>query len=247
MRESASGPIRRHPDQQRCQPVRALLRSRLSRARRSGVVDSRWPSPTIQPGQPGYGRDRRASTNHGSCPIRASSAAAACTGVGSHTTTQRAFPTTTGHHRSPGRQVRWPTASRQRGPCPVCGRAELRSNDLIGRFGGEEFTILLPGTTISAGLTTAERLRRRITERISSHLAAIEPITSSSTALPIPRQSVTVSIGIAEHPTHGATLDALVRAADSALYQAKLAGRDRTHAADQQIMEAAIQHRPHHL
>ncbi len=126
-------------------------------------------------------------------------------------------------------------------------KAELRSNDLIGRFGGEEFTILLPDTTVSAGLNTAERLRRRITERISSHLNNIGSITSTPpTTPPVAQQPVTVSIGIAEHPAHGATLDALVRAADSALYQAKQAGRDRTHSADQQVLEAVVQHRPQH-
>ena len=79
-------------------------------------------------------------------------------------------------------------------------RAELRTDDLIGRFGGEEFTVLLAGE---------------------------QPLR------------VTASIGIAEHPTHGSTVEALIRAADSALYDAKAAGRDRTRVAWQRALESA--------
>jgi diguanylate cyclase (GGDEF)-like protein len=107
-------------------------------------------------------------------------------------------------------------------------RGELRGNDLIGRFGGEEFTMLLPDTTVAAATLIADRLRRRISERISAHLTAEDD--------PL---KVTASIGVAEHPAHGSTVDALVRSADAALYDAKAAGRDRTSVAWQRALESA--------
>jgi diguanylate cyclase (GGDEF)-like protein len=107
-------------------------------------------------------------------------------------------------------------------------RGELRGNDLIGRFGGEEFTMLLPDTTVATATLIADRLRRRISERISAHF------TKGNDPL-----KVTASIGVAEHPAHGSTVDALVASADAALYDAKAAGRDRTSVAWQRTLESA--------
>lgn len=94
-------------------------------------------------------------------------------------------------------------------------RQRLRSQDMAGRFGGEEFLVLLPDTTPEGGLTLAETLREEI--------AAIAIQIDGKTL------RVTASIGL-----HGARLsakddcDSLIRHADNALYEAKESGRNRT-------------------
>lgn len=92
----------------------------------------------------------------------------------------------------------------------------LRKVDPIFRFGGEEFAIILPSTTLESAAGVAEKLRRQF------HAHAFSGI---------PRP-VTISIGVAALPEHGSTRDALVRAADKALYQAKQEGRDRVATAE---------------
>ncbi|MDT8912159.1 GGDEF domain-containing protein [Amycolatopsis sp. PS_44_ISF1] len=91
-------------------------------------------------------------------------------------------------------------------------RTEVRAGDLTGRFGGEEFVVLLPGT--------APVHAHAIAERIRGHIAA------QTAGLPEP---ITVSIGLAAAPPATvADVDALLEAADTALYAAKHAGRNRT-------------------
>ncbi|MBP2322382.1 diguanylate cyclase (GGDEF)-like protein [Kibdelosporangium banguiense] len=90
-------------------------------------------------------------------------------------------------------------------------KSEVRATDLVGRFGGEEFVILLPNTTQHDALAIAERIRRRIATVATDGV-----------------DTVTVSVGVASHPEHGTTLDEVVSAADSALLAAKTAGRNRT-------------------
>jgi diguanylate cyclase (GGDEF)-like protein len=90
----------------------------------------------------------------------------------------------------------------------------LRDCDLCGRFGGEEFALLLPRTTAAQALEITERIRQGISQ------------------LAIPRDStpairVTISIGVAVPSQARHTLDDLLAAADHALYQAKRSGRDR--------------------
>ena len=92
-------------------------------------------------------------------------------------------------------------------------RASLRPYDILGRYGGEEFIIVLPGCD-------AESVRP-LSERIRSTIGA-EPVDTSEGVVP-----VTVSIGTATLGTAGRTNEELVRAADAALYRAKAAGRDR--------------------
>jgi diguanylate cyclase (GGDEF)-like protein len=87
----------------------------------------------------------------------------------------------------------------------------LRKPDVLCRFGGEEFAVLLPETTGESALTAAEKLRQ---------IVAAFPFPG------IPRP-VTFSAGIAEFPRHGRTRDELVQAADAALYASKQGGRDR--------------------
>ena len=93
-------------------------------------------------------------------------------------------------------------------------RATLRSVDCPSRYGGEEFLALLPETGILQAVEVAERVRGLLAE---------EPLTGSS---------ITVSIGVAEFPDHGGSLETLIASADAALYHAKRQGRDRVVRAD---------------
>jgi len=90
----------------------------------------------------------------------------------------------------------------------------IRDDDLAARYGGEEFAIALPGTDAAAALEVAERIRER-TE------ATIIPLAPGVTG------RLTVSIGISSAPADGTELLSLLRAADEALYRAKLDGRNR--------------------
>lgn len=92
-------------------------------------------------------------------------------------------------------------------------RAGLRRGDVLGRFGGEEFVLLLPHTGRAAATQIATRLRR--------HAAAVTVADEHGTPA-----RVTVSIGAAVLGEHGRTLTDLLTAADHALYGAKHSGRD---------------------
>ncbi len=87
----------------------------------------------------------------------------------------------------------------------------LRVRDVIGRYGGEEFLVLLPDTNRTGALTVAEHLRAAIAAAKMDVIA--------------PALRITVSIGVAELGGDGYA--SLFRRADQALYRAKLAGRDR--------------------
>jgi diguanylate cyclase (GGDEF)-like protein len=92
-------------------------------------------------------------------------------------------------------------------------RQQVRESDLVGRFGGEEFAILLSGTTATEACLVAERIRRG---------TGVVKVLTKDTIV-----GVTVSLGLAVLGQHGGDLAALLDAADTALYQAKGAGRDR--------------------
>jgi len=92
-------------------------------------------------------------------------------------------------------------------------RQQVRESDLVGRFGGEEFVILLSGTTAEEACRVAERIRRGV--------GVVRVLTKDMIV------GATVSIGIAALGSHGGTLVELLESADQALYQAKRAGRDR--------------------
>jgi diguanylate cyclase (GGDEF)-like protein len=90
-------------------------------------------------------------------------------------------------------------------------KAEVRANDLVGRYGGDEFVVFLPATPAVDALAIAERIRRQVAERA-------------------PRSSVdsSVSIGVSVRDDGDGSLDELLHAADLALYEAKDAGRNRS-------------------
>jgi two-component system, cell cycle response regulator len=109
------------------------------------------------------------------------------------------------------------THGHQAGDEVLCGfvhaiQKNLRSYDLVGRYGGEEFLVIAPDSTGSAGEGLYERLR----SGISNHR------TNTKSG----KIGITVSIGIA-CACSGATIDSIVAAADAALYQAKAEGRNR--------------------
>jgi diguanylate cyclase (GGDEF)-like protein len=97
-------------------------------------------------------------------------------------------------------------------------KAQLREGDLIGRFGGEEFAVLLPHTAATEAGRVAERLRGRIAD---------EPVAVGDGRDASVLVDITVSVGVAELTEAGQDLDELLAAADAALYQAKDAGRNR--------------------
>jgi len=101
-------------------------------------------------------------------------------------------------------------------------REQLRSYDLAGRFGGDEFAILLPQTREAQALGIAERLRTSIA-------AMSVPVDEDATAGPCVR--VTVSVGVAALDRIGPELSDLITAADAALYLSKQTGRNKTHVA----------------
>ncbi len=91
----------------------------------------------------------------------------------------------------------------------------VRAEDIPCRYGGEEFTVILPGATLDVAARRAEELRimARNTLKITHRAEKIG--------------GVTLSLGVASFPDHALAQDALMRLADQALYQAKQAGRDR--------------------
>jgi diguanylate cyclase (GGDEF)-like protein len=88
---------------------------------------------------------------------------------------------------------------------------QLRKIDVVCRYGGEEFGIVLTQTNASHAVSVAEKLRRMVEQW----------------QFPGVPQTVTISAGVAAFPDHGTTRDELVRAADNGLYAAKQAGRNR--------------------
>lgn len=99
----------------------------------------------------------------------------------------------------------------------LAGRAlrQVRSVDLVGRLGGEEFVVVMPETSLAGALVVAERFRAAV---------AAEPFVVEGGTASVP---VTVSIGVAVAVDATETLESLLKRADDALYAAKHAGRNR--------------------
>jgi diguanylate cyclase (GGDEF)-like protein/putative nucleotidyltransferase with HDIG domain len=94
-------------------------------------------------------------------------------------------------------------------------RQQLRHYDVPARFGGEEFSILLPETPPDQAIEIADRIRRAVAARLFEVETSSEPIRA------------TISMGIASYPRDGADANELVHQADLAVYRAKLQGRNR--------------------
>jgi len=95
-------------------------------------------------------------------------------------------------------------------------QSALRAGDIVGRFGGEEFVVLLPGADLKQAMGAAERCR-----------AAVQEMKIPNA----PYLAVTASVGVAAFPEHGEALDALLKASDTAMYKAKANGRNRIESA----------------
>jgi len=95
-----------------------------------------------------------------------------------------------------------------------CLKSALRTEDVASRYGGEEFTVLLPQTSIGEACVIAERIRRRV-ERTQFPHGETQP-----------HRAVTVSIGISAFEAELETPSAIIGAADQALYAAKKRGRN---------------------
>ncbi len=94
-------------------------------------------------------------------------------------------------------------------------RHHVRGSDIACRYGGEEFTIIMPDAAIETVQGRAEELRAE-TARMHVHYDCAS------------LGSITLSLGIAVFPGHGSSAQAILRAADAALYKAKRNGRDKT-------------------
>jgi diguanylate cyclase (GGDEF)-like protein len=93
-------------------------------------------------------------------------------------------------------------------------QSKVRAVDVACRYGGEEFVLILPEASMENTRRRAEQLRESAKRHHISHEGkAIGPVT--------------ISAGAAVFPDHGSTAEAVIRAADAALYRAKVAGRDR--------------------
>jgi diguanylate cyclase (GGDEF)-like protein/putative nucleotidyltransferase with HDIG domain len=95
-------------------------------------------------------------------------------------------------------------------------QSAVRNSDVCFRYGGDEFTIILPQTTMDGGKAVSERVRKGIESLID-----------------LPVAPLTVSIGVACWPTDGVMKDDLIRSADAALYYSKQTGKNRVNLACQ--------------
>ncbi len=101
----------------------------------------------------------------------------------------------------------------------------VRETDLVGRFGGEEFIVLLPHTDVDAAVVVAERIRKAMHDEAWTRDGVVP---------------VTLSLGVAEVGPQASTFDTLLKAADSALYAAKDAGRDCVAAVSHEALDPRI-------
>jgi diguanylate cyclase (GGDEF)-like protein len=95
---------------------------------------------------------------------------------------------------------------------------KLRKGDISCRYGGEEFVVVLPGASKEITMQRAEQLRVTFESHKFMHQAR-------------ELKSVTASFGVATSPMNGVTVEAILKAADEAMYQAKEGGRNRVVAA----------------
>jgi diguanylate cyclase (GGDEF)-like protein len=105
-------------------------------------------------------------------------------------------------------------------------RQTVRNEDIVCRYGGEEFVIILPEITLEDAIERAELVRRMVSElRLRFRGETL--------------REVTISIGVALYPQNADSLEQLLRIADRALYEAKHQGRNRVVVAPQQVLADA--------
>ncbi len=110
-------------------------------------------------------------------------------------------------------------------------QASLRATDFVGRYGGEEFMLILPETAVDAAAVLAEKLRTRV-------------LHERWTVAPDTSISVTVSIGVAGGAGPALSVDALVRDVDAAMYSAKSLGRNQVYVFSEPDDNAAVPRSP---
>ncbi|HEY1354433.1 MAG TPA: amino acid permease [Ktedonobacteraceae bacterium] len=105
--------------------------------------------------------------------------------------------------------------------CRLCGT--VQPEGFVGRYGGEEFALILPNETLKDACKMAQHLRAAVNA---------EPYTWQYGKETMTGIFVTASIGVAAYAVHGTQREELIKTADQAMYQAKLEGRDRIHLAE---------------
>ena len=96
----------------------------------------------------------------------------------------------------------------------TCIQQGLRETDVLARYGGDEFVLMLPHTATDGAFEVAERIRKTI---------AATPLSAQGSKV-----TTTVSAGVATYPDHGKELAIIMNCADQALYASKKGGRNRT-------------------
>lgn len=107
-------------------------------------------------------------------------------------------------------------------------RRELRLHDMVARFGGEEFAVLMVNTGKEKARSVLERLRADVHDHPFRHRELQ------------PEGRITVSAGMASFPEDGNTYEALMKKADDALYAAKHAGRNQVHVAGVRVPQRSL-------
>jgi diguanylate cyclase (GGDEF)-like protein len=92
-------------------------------------------------------------------------------------------------------------------------RENIREIDFVARFGGEEFSIILPETDKAGAIMVGERIRSKV---VAQRFRAFDEVLNAS-----------VSVGVASYPQNTLYSDVLIEIADKALYKAKVEGRNR--------------------
>lgn len=106
-------------------------------------------------------------------------------------------------------------------------KGSLRDSDVIARYGGEEFVVICTNTAVSGAMLVAERIR----QLVESQAVSVTDDSGANKIIPI-----TVSIGVSGLGGSVDSKDALVNAADKALYRAKEEGRNRVVVATEQVV-----------